>query len=861
MEPPHPLLVAAPFLSLPAVAGARLLVVPQAPARALPPPPAPAPAPAVAPAPASAPRAGEVSEVPPWLLPTRPRWEPADLPDQALDGQEPELPEDQPGYDEPAPVLDDAPPFAGPDQAPDPAPDDALRGAIAMLDAQVARSAVMSDPLAAFTPPDDDGPTIFRPTLAESRRRGLGVASPPPGPDADAEAGRVGGGVVDGVTDGVADGVVDGDPAPEGDPGEGADPALPDTAAPPLREGADPALPDTTALPLRERADPALPHTTAPPLREANAGPPPAATTGVQPLAVLPVAPQPPPPPAPPPALRPSTDAPASAQEHAAPQPVTPEPAVREPVAAEAALPGPVAAEPTGAQVSAPEGPVAEPEGDLPTLTGPPVAEGVPHVPWASAEGDGDEAPWPELEDEAATQVSQQPSTPSGADPSGGAPAPSRGAGQEMAPTLVPLPGPRSPAEAGRRPSEQAPPPIEPAPAHAEPALTGQSSEGPRTEEPVPENQEPDHQAPQNRPTVHLRHPTPEPPGASTYGPSAPGASAYDAAVEQDDRPDPANAAPTPPRSTVAPRAFRGELPQDLPAVPRPTPPATPVQARPSTPPSAVVPATALRSFEKITGVDLGFVPVNRGPQADRAAQLGARAFTRGGTVYLPQDAGPLDHPGNQGLLAHELAHVLQQRALGPRTADHGPAGELLEEHAEAVEQAVLGGYEPEDLPETAMFDLSPGGLTWTPQEGFREGAGPAGVVQRAPLVSEGFRSEEPAELYAGTTTSEVADRAPIEVAPETPAHDVVYPDTDTDEWVEERATALQEQVPQLTREEVAEIARRVARTPVRVPHLDLTDPHVLDGLAGTLYERLRLQLRNELIADRERVGALTEFH
>jgi archaellum biogenesis protein FlaJ (TadC family) len=46
----------------------------------------------------------------------------------------------------------------------------------------------------------------------------------------------------------------------------------------------------------------------------------------------------------------------------------------------------------------------------------------------------------------------------------------------------------------------------------------------------------------------------------------------------------------------------------------------------------------------------------------------------------------------------------------------------------------------------------------------------------------------------------------------------------------------------------------------VVVQRLDPKDPGLLDELAAGLYKRLRSRLRDELIADRERSGNLTEF-
>jgi Domain of unknown function (DUF4157) len=100
--------------------------------------------------------------------------------------------------------------------------------------------------------------------------------------------------------------------------------------------------------------------------------------------------------------------------------------------------------------------------------------------------------------------------------------------------------------------------------------------------------------------------------------------------------------------------------------------------------------AAALRGPHQ---VDVSSIPVHRGPEVSvEARALGARAFTRGGEVFLPAEAGPLDTPKARGLLAHELVHAVQQRTLGTTLpAAHTPAGLALEAEAVAAESAHAG--------------------------------------------------------------------------------------------------------------------------------------------------------------------------
>jgi len=75
--------------------------------------------------------------------------------------------------------------------------------------------------------------------------------------------------------------------------------------------------------------------------------------------------------------------------------------------------------------------------------------------------------------------------------------------------------------------------------------------------------------------------------------------------------------------------------------------------------------------LEAALDTDLGAVRVHRGQASERAARaIGARAFTRGRDIWL----GARERPDDLGLMAHEVAHVVQQRG----TAD-GPLQRALD--------------------------------------------------------------------------------------------------------------------------------------------------------------------------------------
>lgn len=68
---------------------------------------------------------------------------------------------------------------------------------------------------------------------------------------------------------------------------------------------------------------------------------------------------------------------------------------------------------------------------------------------------------------------------------------------------------------------------------------------------------------------------------------------------------------------------------------------------------------------------------------------ISAKAFTIGNDIFFRQDTSPSD----QGLLAHELTHVVQQRSLTPSGSLRvGPAGDSHEQHADTVSSAVTSG-------------------------------------------------------------------------------------------------------------------------------------------------------------------------
>ena len=71
---------------------------------------------------------------------------------------------------------------------------------------------------------------------------------------------------------------------------------------------------------------------------------------------------------------------------------------------------------------------------------------------------------------------------------------------------------------------------------------------------------------------------------------------------------------------------------------------------------------TTRRLMEPFFGYDLEAVRIHRGHQAEEASRkLGARAFTFRGHIFGPRQTLATSTREGQGLLAHELTHVIQQ--------------------------------------------------------------------------------------------------------------------------------------------------------------------------------------------------------
>lgn len=106
------------------------------------------------------------------------------------------------------------------------------------------------------------------------------------------------------------------------------------------------------------------------------------------------------------------------------------------------------------------------------------------------------------------------------------------------------------------------------------------------------------------------------------------------------------------------------------------------------------------RSFlEDRMGADFSDVRVHTGPRADESARsISAQAYTAGTDVVFRSGAYQPDTPAGRHVLAHELAHVVQQRS-GPVDGTPAPGGisvshpsDPFERAAEQAADHVMGG-------------------------------------------------------------------------------------------------------------------------------------------------------------------------
>ncbi len=284
---------------------------------------------------------------------------------------------------------------------------------------------------------------------------------------------------------------------------------------------------------------------------------------------------------------------------------------------------------------------------------------------------------------------------------------------------------------------------------------------------------------------------------------------------------------------------------------------------------------------EGMLGVSLGPVPVVGGQPAERAAEhLGAAAFTAGGQVYLPPRAAAPGSARNLGILAHELTHVAQQRALGSVADEASPAGRRLEAQALDVGRAVeriarAPGALDAALPGGPVGRAPARSLTARVGAPPRLGAGGAAVAPESllplgvPVASGGGSAPgmssalAPARLRPGPAAGlPVAHAQPGRAAPSpagaSPASAVAAQRLRLPGSATQLATDAKRLAGGTGRAVAASAGIRVGGPEgKREKH----EPSEMERLAKEIYPYVRERLRAELLADRDRAGLVTDLY
>ncbi|MBI4539753.1 MAG: DUF4157 domain-containing protein [Gemmatimonadetes bacterium] len=113
------------------------------------------------------------------------------------------------------------------------------------------------------------------------------------------------------------------------------------------------------------------------------------------------------------------------------------------------------------------------------------------------------------------------------------------------------------------------------------------------------------------------------------------------------------------------------------------------------------LPGGVRRAMEDRLGSDLSGVRVHRGGEASSLARrLDAQAFTSGQDIYFGEGKYEPETRGGQELLAHELAHTVQQKGGAERSparrATVSAPGDRDEQEAERVARQIVRGEVPE---------------------------------------------------------------------------------------------------------------------------------------------------------------------
>ncbi|MGI8667145.1 MAG: eCIS core domain-containing protein [Jatrophihabitans sp.] len=264
------------------------------------------------------------------------------------------------------------------------------------------------------------------------------------------------------------------------------------------------------------------------------------------------------------------------------------------------------------------------------------------------------------------------------------------------------------------------------------------------------------------------------------------------------------------------------------------------------------LPGQVATGLATVLSADVSATRVYRGPRVNESARsMRARAFTQHGSVFLPDEAGPLDSTVARSLIAHELTHVLQhQHGAGP-VAESSVHPDELEQQALAVELAVAGG---QPMP----------ALSW--RHPVLAEPGPAG--EQSPL-----NLTQPAAHIrrAATDLSTTAPAAGLSNSPDPQPGGDLGADrrTGSDRSPDPALSPSAEQLPAAHlpasppgyQQALAELSARLDDLGGELRQaLVVSDDLDEAALARRLYGHLHGQLRHELILERERAGRLVQY-
>ncbi len=160
------------------------------------------------------------------------------------------------------------------------------------------------------------------------------------------------------------------------------------------------------------------------------------------------------------------------------------------------------------------------------------------------------------------------------------------------------------------------------------------------------------------------------------------------------------------------------------------------------------MPGPVLQRMQRAFGTGFGRVKVHRGSEAEA---YDAAAFTTGERIFLPKNAPELSSPEGQGLLSHELTHVLQQRTGRVRVKGGGVSVDPhphLEQEAAAAGHAVSLGQAPTlDSHPSGEATEAPGSATVQRLAEEDEG------IEMQPLRGHGGAHKEEAETPEAENT------------------------------------------------------------------------------------------------------------